>query len=148
MLPIEFCNRVALWATLFEEVLEKSSNPKIMLFKKAFIKVLRRSKAAHICYCLFTACILSESKEASMKYLKCLVELIYKEDPVQSLPRNVFDSLQRNPPNASNSKEQLLHCCDMSLRVFEKCVHNLGQHTKSTASANRSQPRKPKVKCY
>ena len=138
MLPIEFCNRVALWATLLEEVLEKSRQSKDNAFQESVYKGIAKIKGRpHICYCLFTACILSESKEASMKYLKCLVELIYKEDPVQSLPRNVFDSLQRNPPNASNSKEQLLHCCDMSVRVFEKCVHNLGQHTKSTASANR-----------
>ena len=138
MLPIEFCNRVALWATLLEEVFEKSRQSKDNAFQESVYKGIAKIKGKpHICYCLFTACILSESKEASMKYLKCLVELIYKEDPVQSLPRSVFNSLQRNPPNASNSKEQLLHCCDMSVRVFEKCVHKLGQHTKSTASANR-----------
>ena len=138
MLPIEFCNRVALWATLLEEVFEKSRQSKDNAFQESVYKGIAKIKGKpHICYCLYTACILSESKEASMKYLKCLAELIYKEDPVQSLPRSVFNSLQRNPPNASNSKEQLLHCCDMSVRVFEKCVHNIGQHSKSTASANK-----------
>ena len=94
---LEFCNRVALWATLLEEVLEKSRQSKDNAFQESVYKGIAKIKGTSYLLRLFTACIL-ESKEASMKYLKCLVELIYKEDPVQSLPRNVFDSLKETHP--------------------------------------------------
>ena len=138
IVPTEFCNRVAIWASLLEGALEKSRQSKDNAFQESVYKGIAKIKGKpHICYCLFTACMLSESKEVSMKYLKCMVELIYKEDPIESLPRSLFDSLHNNPPEASNSKEQLLHCCDISVRVFEKCVHTLGKHSKSTTIAER-----------
>ena len=71
--------------------------------------------------------------------------MIHKEDPINELPRSIFHSLHNkklednnNNNNNSIGEKQLIDFCKFAVRIFEKCVYNLGKAKKGAKSPTTS----------
>jgi hypothetical protein len=133
IIPIEFRKTIDTWALLIQKVLKRSKAMSTKDFEVAIYRGIAKIRGSpHIAHCFFTASVFSYTKENTMLFLNIFVQLIHKEDPLHELPPTVYSSLDSRPQDAnSSSKLQLIAFCKFAVRIFEKCVFDLGKSSKA-----------------
>ena len=146
IIPVEFRKTIGSWALLIQNVLKKSKTKQMKDFETSIFRGIAKIKGTpHLSYCFFTASIFSFTQENATIFLTIFVQLIHKEDPINELPRSIFHSLHNkklednnNNNNNSIGEKQLIDFCKFAVRVFEKCVYNLGKAKKGAKSPTTS----------